>query len=49
MARLDGTSLFTNMNSGLNNTFSVLSTAFVIPSSGHKWFIAPEYSCSRSS
>ncbi len=28
MARLDGTSLFTNMNSGLNNTFSVLSTAF---------------------
>ena len=26
--RLDGTSLFTTMNSGLNNTFSVLSNAF---------------------
>jgi len=26
--RIDGTSLFTSMNSGLNNTFSVLSTTF---------------------
>ena len=26
--RIDGTSLFTSMNSGLSNTFSVLSSQF---------------------